>query len=96
MFRFDAICFTKCLFISPDLDGYRAPKVKHDTPRTIGFTICLFISPDLDGHRASKMKYYPCTICLFISPDHGDIDGHRTQNGADRDTYGPETQKVQT
>jgi len=34
------ICFTICLFISPDLDGHRA---------TICFTICLFISPDLDG-----------------------------------------------
>jgi hypothetical protein len=32
-------CFTICLFISPDLDGYRAP---------ICFTICLFISPDID------------------------------------------------
>jgi len=27
------ICFTICLFISPDLDGHRAPKMKyvHDT-----------------------------------------------------------------
>jgi hypothetical protein len=23
------ICFTICLFVSPDLDGYRAPKMKH-------------------------------------------------------------------
>ena len=35
------------IVISPDLDGYRAPK----DPSTICFTICLFISPDLDGHR---------------------------------------------
>ena len=46
--------FTICLFISPDLDGHRAPKNRaltlfHDR---VCFTICLFISPDLDGHRA--------------------------------------------
>jgi len=68
-----AICFTICLFISPDLDGHRAP--------TICFTICLFISPDLDGYRAPKngsQKWMAesdlrfdmfFTICLFISPD---------------------------
>ena len=62
----DTIFFTICLCISPDLKGYRAPKMKHGmflTTRrrasgsrcfTICFTICLFISPDLDGHRAPK------------------------------------------
>jgi len=43
------MCFTMCLFISPDLNGHRAPK---NRARYV-FTICLFISPDLDGHRAS-------------------------------------------
>jgi hypothetical protein len=39
------------MFISPDLDGYRAPQMRHFNPAPICFTICLFISPDLDGHR---------------------------------------------
>jgi hypothetical protein len=41
------ICFTICLFISPDLD---------DMFRNVCFTICLFISPDLDGNRATSTK----------------------------------------
>ena len=42
--RTQTVCFTICLFISPDLDG-------------ICFTICLFISPDLDGHRAPQLRH---------------------------------------
>jgi hypothetical protein len=50
------VCFTICLFISPDLDGHRAPKksMTPESPRYVCFTICLFISPDLDGHRAPE------------------------------------------
>ena len=49
------ICFTICLFISPDLDRHRAyidPAMFHNMfVRTlICFTIRLFISPDLDGY----------------------------------------------
>ena len=40
--------------IRPGLDGYRAPRIKHDT---VCFTICFCISPDLDGCRASQMKH---------------------------------------
>jgi hypothetical protein len=58
------ICFTICLFISPDLDGNRGTTKKKMCPDgmfperpdmfPICFTICLFISPDLDGSRALK------------------------------------------
>jgi hypothetical protein len=47
---FGMLCFTICLFISPDLDGQRAPKC-------YVFTICLFNSPDLDGQRAPKIRH---------------------------------------
>jgi len=50
---YHTICFTIYLFISPDLDGHRAPK------NGSCFTVCLLISPDLDGYRAPKMKYCP-------------------------------------
>jgi hypothetical protein len=52
------ICFTICLCISPDLDGFTICFGNHDMFHdmfgnrvTICFTICLFISPDLDGLR---------------------------------------------
>ena len=64
--------FTICLFISPDLDGHRAPQIRRHRASTICFTICLFISPDLDRYRAPRKACF--TICLFISPD---LDGHR-------------------
>jgi len=48
------------MFISPDLEGHRAPPkwiirpamFPEACPVMICFTICLFISPDLEGHRA--------------------------------------------
>jgi hypothetical protein len=57
--KYDTVCFTICLFISPDLDGH---DMFHDmfVTKILGtldgmFTVpvCLFISPDLDGYRAS-------------------------------------------
>jgi hypothetical protein len=37
--------FHECLFISPDLDGHRAPKKSINPERP-----SVFISPDIDGH----------------------------------------------
>ena len=51
------ICFTICLFISPDLDGHRAPKTKALTLR------------DPENCKVSKPKYEATALCsaLFAS-----------------------------
>jgi hypothetical protein len=68
----DTICFTICLFISPDLDGHRAPKMKYcptdmfhdmftalDTVSAIMFTICHHVlGTGIWNHRASE---YSCS-----------------------------------
>jgi hypothetical protein len=66
------ICFTICLFISPDLDSSLTICAPH-----VCFTICLFISPDLDGNRGTSTKKTSClsryvfTICFeFFSVRH--------------------------
>jgi hypothetical protein len=68
------ICFTICLFISPDLDLDQnqtnlwhfldtlcldSRQKKSPPNQTICFTICLFISPDLDGNRGTSTKNVP-------------------------------------
>ena len=70
------ICFTICLFMSPDLDGYRAPKGINPTRQTrsrnpntkcLTGTICLF----LDGLGFGTMFHD-----MFVHPS-GLLDGIR-------------------
>ena len=70
------VCFTVCLFISPDLDGYRASLTLRDPE------ICKVPTPKYEAAALHEhlSTGYPSltticfTICLFISPD---LDGHR-------------------
>jgi hypothetical protein len=64
------ICFTICLFISPDLDGHRAPNGRSRTDVSRMFHECLFISPDLDGHRAPKNRACFTNVCMFHDMFH--------------------------
>ena len=61
------IAATMCLFISPDMDGHRAPKMKYCSRS--GFFNRHDMFHDMSVHI---VKHDMFTICLFISPD---IDG---------------------
>ena len=67
-----AICFTLCLFItgSPDLDGYRAPKMKY--------------CPRRDPQKVSKPEYEATALCLHQSinigyPNPMFVTGHKNE-----------------
>ena len=49
------ICFTICLFISPDLDGHRAPK-----NGSVCFTVCGFLGGQIAAHNLSKSSFRLC------------------------------------
>ena len=54
------ICFTICLFISPDLDGH-----------PIFLLACLFISPDLDGYNPEfPFRHFLDTTLAFNQTPH--------------------------
>ena len=58
----------ECLFISPDIDGYRASKICYFTACNISmFTICLLIRPDLEGYRAPNMNFMFMFHDMFVS-----------------------------
>jgi hypothetical protein len=70
------MCFTMCLCISPDLDGFKAlnENVSRYVCWYVCFTVCFTIC-----FTVCLVSRYVFTICLFISPD---LDGHRApKNG---------------
>ena len=69
--------FTICLFISPDLDGHRAPKMKYCPRRGHCLTLSSkYMFHDMFIYPLIRTKPYAIcfTICLCISPD---LDGYR-------------------
>ena len=67
-------CFTICLCICPDFDGYRAPKMKHWPCKTHSDMLhesryCKFHDMLVSLRYVHSIRF---TICLFISPD---LDG---------------------
>ena len=77
-----AIFFTICFCHSPDLDGYRAPKMKHQEAgaafhqRWYVFMIC-FQQQQQNFIEIRKPIPVCCTICFCVGPD---LDGYRTPN----------------
>jgi hypothetical protein len=71
------LCFTICLCISPDLDGYRYQGNKNETltprDRFIGGWPASLKQRTVSFEALLPVSFTICfTICLFISPD---LDG---------------------
>ena len=71
---FSTICFTICLFISPDLDGHRAQGTKNE------------MLSHRDPQKVSRPKYEATALCShrsigYPNPTNGqyspDLDGYR-------------------